>query len=244
MDPRDEKGKLWFNGKFIDWWDAKVHVMVHALHYGTSFFEGIRCYDNPSGPAIFRLKEHIQRFFDSAKIYRTEIPFSMDELMQASIEIIKVNKLRSAYIRPLVFRGYNTLGVDPTKCPVEVIIGVLNWGQYLGEEALSNGVDVRISSWTRLRPNTLPILSKAGANYMNSQLIKMEAMIDGYSEGISLDSTGYISEGSGENLFVIRKNKNRHYSKKRNEIRQNLISEFGYRHQTFSQIPYPKDEKS
>ena len=204
MDPRDEKGKIWYNGKFIDWWDAKIHVMSHALHYGTSFFEGMRCYDTPKGPAIFRLEDHTKRLLNSAKIYRTELPFSQEELNSACVEIIKVNNLKSAYIRPFAFRGYNTLGVDPTKCPVEVVIAVLNWGQYLGEAALTKGVDVRIASWNRMRANTMPTLSKAGGTYMNSQLIKMEAMADNYTEGIALDSNGYVSEGSGENIFVIR----------------------------------------
>lgn len=204
MDPRDEKGKIWFNGKFVDWWDAKIHVMSHGLHYGTSFFEGIRCYDTPNGAAIFRLQDHIKRFVHSAKIYRTDIPFSEKELVEACCEVIRANELKSAYIRPLAFRGYNTLGVDPSKCPVEVIVAVLNWGQYLGEEALSQGVDVRIASWNRMRVNTMPTLAKAGGTYMNSQLIKMEALADNYSEGIALDSSGHVSEGSGENIFVVR----------------------------------------
>lgn len=206
MKPEDEKGKIWFNGKYVDWWDAKIHIMSHCVHYGTSFFEGIRCYDTKKGPAIFRLDDHINRFFDSTKIYRMDIPFTKDELKQACIDIIKVNGLKSAYIRPLVYRGYNTLGVDPTACPVEVVIGALNWGAYLGEEAITQGVDVRVSSWTRMHPNTHPALSKTGANYMNSQLIKLEAKIDGYSEGIALSSQGFVSEGSGENIFLIRNN--------------------------------------
>ncbi|MBN2011132.1 branched-chain amino acid transaminase [candidate division KSB1 bacterium] len=206
MDPRDEKGKIWYNGKFVNWWDAKIHVMSHALHYGSSFFEGIRCYGTPKGPAIFRLREHMQRLIDSAKIYRTEIPYTVDELMQATIDLIKVNDLQSAYIRPLAFRGYHSLGVDPTQCPVEVIIGVLNWGKYLGEEALAKGVDVRVSSWNRARANTYPSLAKAGGNYLNSQLIKLEAMADGYTEGISIDANGFVAEGSGENIFIVRDN--------------------------------------
>lgn len=204
MDPRDEKGKIWFNGEFVDWWDAKIHVMSHVLHYGTSFFEGIRCYDTPKGPAIFRLREHMQRLVDSAKIYRTELPYSVDELVKATVELIKVNEMKSAYIRPLAFRGYHSLGVDPLPCPIEMIIAALNWGRYLGEDALTQGVDVCISSWNRMRANTFPSLAKAGGNYMNSQLIKMEAMVDGYTEGISIDANGFIAEGSGENIFVIR----------------------------------------
>lgn len=206
MKPEDEQGKIWFNGKFVDWWDAKIHVMSHVVHYGTSIFEGIRCYATKRGSAIFRLSDHIKRFFDSTKIYRIPIPFSQQEIEQACIEVVKVNKLRSAYIRPLVFRGYNTLGVDPTACPVEVAIAVLNWGAYLGEEAISKGVDVRVSSWQRMHPNTHPALAKAGANYMNSQLIKLEAKMDNYAEGIALSSSGYLSEGSGENIFLVRDN--------------------------------------
>ncbi len=207
MDPRDEKGKIWFNGKFIDWWDAKVHIMSHAVHYGSSFFEGIRCYNTKKGPAIFRLPEHIKRFFNSTKIYRTQIPFSHAELSQACVDIIKVNKMKSAYIRPFVFRGYNTLGVDPQKCPVETAIAALNWGRYLGEDALTEGIDAKISSWQRMHPNTFPALSKAGGNYINSQLIKMEAMADGYGEGIALNSRGHVAEGSGENVFLVENNK-------------------------------------
>lgn len=206
MKPEDEKGKIWFNGKYVDWWDAKIHVMSHVVHYGTSIFEGMRCYETQKGSAVFRLDDHIKRFFDSAKIYRMEIPFSQDEIKQACIDVIKQNQLKSAYIRPLVFRGYNTLGVDPTACPVEVIIGVLNWGAYLGEDAIKYGVDVRVSSWHRMHPNTHPALAKTGANYMNSQLIKLEAKIDNYSEGIALNSQGFICEGSGENIFLVRNN--------------------------------------
>jgi branched-chain amino acid aminotransferase len=204
MNPKDEKGKIWYNGKFINWWDAKIHIMSHVIHYGTSIFEGIRCYNTKKGPAIFRLTEHIRRFFDSAKIYRMDIPFSFDEIFQACIDVVEENNLLSAYIRPVVFRGYNTLGVDPTKCPIETAIAVMDWGRYLGEDAINLGVDVKISTWQRMHPNTFPFLAKAGANYMNSQLIKMEAMAEGYSEGIALNTRGTVSEGSGENLFVIR----------------------------------------
>jgi branched-chain amino acid aminotransferase len=204
MNPKDEKGKIWYNGKFINWWDAKIHIMSHVIHYGTSIFEGIRCYNTKKGPAIFRLKEHTRRFFDSAKIYRMDIPYSFDEIFQACIDVVEENNLLSAYIRPVIFRGYNTLGVDPTKCPIETAIAVMDWGRYLGEDAIKLGVDVKISTWQRMHPNTFPFLAKAGANYMNSQLIKMEAMAEGYSEGIALNSRGTVSEGSGENLFVIR----------------------------------------
>lgn len=204
MDPRDEKSKIWMNGEFINWLDAKVHVMSHVLHYGSSVFEGIRCYKTPKGPSIFRLTDHIRRLFDSAKIYRIPIPYSSQEIINACKETIKVNQYESAYVRPLVYRGYHSLGVDPTKCPVDVVIGALNWGKYLGEEGITKGVDVKISSWNRMAPNTMPTLAKAGSNYMSSQLIKMEAMQDGYTEGIGLDVSGYVSEGSGENIFLIR----------------------------------------
>lgn len=206
MNQQDEKGKIWYNGKFIDWQDAKIHIMSHVIHYGTSFFEGIRCYATQKGSAIFRLSDHIRRFFDSAKIYRLTIPFAQQELEHACVAIIKVNEVDSAYIRPFVFRGYNTLGVDPSKCPIETAIAVMRWGKYLGEEALKSGVDVKISTWFRMHPNTFPSLSKAGGNYMNSQLIKQEALAEGYAEGIALNSRGLVSEGSGENIFIIKNN--------------------------------------
>lgn len=204
MDPRDEKGKIWFSGKLVDWKDATVHVMSHVLHYGSSVFEGVRCYKTPEGPAIFRLKDHTRRLFDSAKICRMEIPFSQEEVNRACIEVIKANRLKSAYLRPIVFRGYGQLGVDPRGCPIEVVIGALNWGKYLGDEAITEGVDVQVSSWGRMAPNTLPALAKAGANYLNSQLIKLEAVGNGFVEGIALDVNGYVSEGSGENIFLVR----------------------------------------
>ncbi|RJP75070.1 MAG: branched-chain amino acid transaminase [Candidatus Zixiibacteriota bacterium] len=207
MNPQDEKGKIWFSGRFVDWKDATVHVMSHVLHYGSAVFEGLRCYDTARGPAAFRLMEHVRRLFDSAKIYRMEIPFTRQQVFDACLETIRVNKLRSAYLRPIAFRGYNTLGVDPTGCPVEVVIGALSWGKYLGDEAINQGVDVRVSSWSRIAPNTFPAMAKCGANYMNSQLIKMEAISDGYVEGIALDVNGYVSEGSGENVFIIRDGK-------------------------------------
>lgn len=204
MHPDDEKGKIWFSGKFVDWKEATVHVMSHALHYGSSVFEGVRCYKTPEGPAIFRLKDHTRRLFDSAKICRMEIPFTQEQINQACVDVIKVNGLESAYLRPIVFRGYGQLGVDPRGCPIEVAIGALNWGKYLGEEAINVGVDVQVSSWSRMAPNTLPALAKAGANYLNSQLIKLEAIRNGFVEGIALDVNGYVSEGSGENIFLVR----------------------------------------
>ncbi|MCH8018917.1 branched-chain amino acid transaminase [candidate division KSB1 bacterium] len=202
-----EDGKLWFNGKMIEWQDAKIHVMSHVIHYGSSVFEGFRCYNTVNGPALFRLKDHIRRLFDSAKIYRIPVPFSKDVIEQACIDVVKVNNLQEAYMRPVVFRGYGSLGVDPKDTPTEVAVAALAWGKYLGDEGINVGVDVRVSSWNRARPNTFPAMAKCGANYMNSQLINLEAKADGYIEGIGLDSNGYVSEGSGENIFVIRDNR-------------------------------------
>ena len=198
--------KIWMNGKFVNWDDAKIHILSHVVHYGSSVFEGIRCYNTKRGPAVFRLPEHARRLFDSAKIYRMDIPYTRDEISGAILETIKVNNLKECYIRPLVYRGYDSLGVNPFNCPVDVAIAVWEWGKYLGPEALEQGVDVMVSTWARMAPNTFPAMAKAGANYMNSQLIKMEALKNGYTEGIALDVTGYVSEGSGENLFVIRNN--------------------------------------
>src|SRR5579884_1005115 len=199
--------KIWHNGRLIAWDDAKIHVLTHVVSYGSSVFEGLRCYDTDSGPAIFRAPEHARRLIDSAKIYRMEVPFSVEELTAAMVEVVRVNKLRSCYIRPIVLRGYGDVGVLPRNNPLQTYIACWSWGKYLGEEALTQGVDVCISSWTRIAPNTLPALSKAGANYMNSQLIRMEAEANGYAEGIALDDAGYVSEGSGENIFVIRDGK-------------------------------------
>jgi len=199
-----ENGKLWFNGKMVDWGDAKVHVMSHVLHYGSSVFEGFRCYKTVNGPALFRLQDHIRRLFDSAKIYRMPIPFGKEELIQACIDVVKVNNMEEAYMRPIAFRGYGSLGVDPKDTPTDVVVAALAWGKYLGDEAINIGVDVRVSSWNRMRANTFPAMSKSGANYMNSQLINLEAKADGYVEGIGLDANGYVSEGSGENIFVVR----------------------------------------
>jgi branched-chain amino acid aminotransferase len=199
---------IWHNGKFINWHDATIHVLAHVTSYGSSVFEGVRCYETAGGPAIFRAREHARRLLDSAKIYRMDLPYSIDQLVEAMIELVRVNGLRSCYLRPLVLRGYGNVGVLATKeNPIETYIACWEWGKYLGEEALAQGVDVCISSWTRIAPNTLPALAKAGANYMNSQLIRMEAHVNGYSEGIALDDAGYVSEGSGENVFVIRDGK-------------------------------------
>jgi branched-chain amino acid aminotransferase len=196
--------KIWHNGRFIAWNDAKIHVLSHVVSYGSSVFEGIRCYQTPSGPQIFRLREHIRRMEDSSKIYRMPIPFSADELAQAMVELVRVNNLNSCYLRPIVLRGYGEMGVPAGKNPVEVFVACWEWGKYLGEEALASGVDVCVSSWSRIAPNTLPALAKAGGNYLNSQLVRMEANLNGYAEGIALDEAGYVSEGSGENIFVLR----------------------------------------
>src|SRR5271155_3178571 len=197
--------KIWHNGRLIDWNDAKIHVLAHVTSYGSSVFEGIRCYATASGPAIFRVREHVRRLPDSAKIYRIDIPFSTDELCAAMTEVVRVNQMESCYLRPLVIRGYGDVNVMPSKDnPIETYIACWAWGKYLGEEGIEQGIDVCVSSWTRLAPNTLPALAKAGANYMNSQLIRMEAGVNGYAEGIALDTAGFVSEGSGENLFVVR----------------------------------------
>ncbi|MBZ5726338.1 MAG: branched-chain amino acid transaminase [Acidobacteriia bacterium] len=197
--------KIWHNGRFIRWEDATVHVLSHVVSYGSSVFEGIRCYSTPNGPAILRLREHVRRLIDSAKIYRMEnIGFSADQLAEAMLEVVRVNKMDACYVKPLVMRGYGDVGVNGMKNPIEVYIACWEWGKYLGEEALAEGVDVCVSSWNRMAPNTLPAMAKAGANYMNSQLIKMEAVANGYVEGIALDTAGYVSEGSGENIFLVR----------------------------------------
>ncbi len=203
MSAFNENTKIWFSGRWIDWKDANIHVMSHVVHYGSCVFEGLRCYKTPKGSAIYRLKDHTKRLFNSAKIYRMSVPFTQDDINQVCVEIIRTNNLEEAYLRPLIFRGYESLGVNPGNCPIEVVVGTWYWGKYLGEEALANGVDVKVSSWTRMAPNTFPALAKSGANYMNSQLIKLDAIADGYVEGIALDSSGYVSEGSGENVFVV-----------------------------------------
>ncbi|MDX2032453.1 MAG: branched-chain amino acid transaminase [Blastocatellia bacterium] len=196
--------KIWHNGQMIDWDAAQIHIMSHVVHYGSSLFEGIRCYATPKGPAIFRLREHIERLRNSCHIYRTEIGFTVDELVQACIDVVRVNEFKSCYLRPVVFRGYGPFGVNPLGNPVETYIASWVWGKYLGQEAIDEGVDVCVASWARMHPNTLPATAKSAANYMNSQLIKMEAITNGYVEGIALDTEGNVSEGSGENLFVVR----------------------------------------
>ena len=199
----DTASKIWIDGNMVDWKDANIHVLSHVVHYGTSVFEGIRAYKNEKGVAVFRLKEHVQRLFDSAKIYKIGIPFTQEEIEEAILETVRVNDLDGCYIRPIVFRGYGELGVNPLNCPVNVVIAAWEWGSYLGEEGMANGVDIGISSWRKPAPDTFPALAKCGANYMNSQLAKMEAIDNGYDEAIMLDYEGHVSEGSGENIFLV-----------------------------------------
>ncbi len=198
--PKSEK--IWYNGRFIPWDDANIHVLSHVVNYGSSLFEGIRCYELPAGPAIFRLRDHMQRLINSCKIYRMSLPYSLGELERASVELVRENGLRHCYIRPIALRGYGEIGVHPHDTPIEVYIACWEWGKYLGSES-DQGVDVCVTSWNRMAPNTLPAMAKSAANYMNAQLIRMEAEANGYAEGIALDARGYLSEGSGENMFVV-----------------------------------------
>lgn len=199
--------KIWHNGKLIPWNDAQIHIMSHVVNYGSSVFEGVRCYAQQDAPAIFRLREHMQRLLDSAKIYRIHVDYSLDQLCGAAIELVSANGIWPCYIRPIVMRGYGEAGVDPSRSPIEVYMANYPWGKYLGKGNVSEGVEACVSSWTRIAPNTMPAMSKAGANYMNSQLIKMEAVVNGYVEGIALDVNGYVSEASGANVFLARKGK-------------------------------------
>jgi branched-chain amino acid aminotransferase len=199
--PIQPTSKIWHNGNLIPWDKAQLHVMSHVVHYGSSVFEGIRCYGQPQGAAIFRLPEHMQRLIDSGKIYRMTLPYSLDQLTSAVVELVEANGIAPCYIRPIALRGYGEVGVNPKDSPIEIYIANYPWGKYVPGD---DGADVCISSWNRLAPNTMPSLAKAGANYMNSQLIRMEADINGYAEGIALDVNGYLSEGSGENLFIVR----------------------------------------
>ena len=198
---------VWHDGQFIKWNDARVHVMSHVLHYGSSIFEGIRCYATKDGPAIFRLKEHMQRFLNSAKIYRMDHQWKLDDLCNAAVDLVNRSGLEQCYIRPILFRSLDearpAFGVNPFPNPLACYIGAWDWGKYLGDEAIEKGVDVCVSTWNRLTPNSMPAMAKSGANYMNSQLIKMEALLNGFAEGIALDDRGYVSEGSGENIFIV-----------------------------------------
>jgi len=200
--PVQKTEKIWHNGKFINWDDARIHVLSHVVSYGSAVFEGIRCYETKQGLAIFRLREHMQRFINSAKIYRMQLPFSVDDFSGVACEVVRLNKLSACYVKPIVMRGYGEVGVNPLNSPIDCYMACWTWGAYLGPEALTKGVDIGVSSWTRIAPNTLPAMSKAAANYMNSQLIRMEASFNGYAEGVALDADGHVSEGSGMNIFL------------------------------------------
>jgi len=202
--PIEEVKKIWLNGKLVDWKDAKIHVLTHALHYGSGVFEGIRCYKTVEGPAVFRHREHMLRLQDSAKMYFMELPYSVDALMKATRELIKANGLDSCYIRPIVYRGYGEMGLNPLNAPIDVAIAVWSWGTYLGEEGIKNGIRAKISSFERINPNVLPPNAKCTGQYTNSILAKLEALNSGYDEAIMLDNRGLVSEGPGENLFVIK----------------------------------------
>jgi len=197
-------GKIWMNGSLVEWKDAKIHIGSHIVHYGSGVFEGARCYDTLNGPACFRLDAHMRRLFDSARIYRMDIPYGQQALTDAIFDLIQVNNFRACYIRPIVYRGYDSLGVNPLPCPVDVAIMLWEWGAYFTKEAIEEGLDVKISTWARNAPNTTPGMAKSVANYANAQLIKMEALAEGYAEGIALDTYGNLSEGSGQNVFIVR----------------------------------------
>lgn len=202
-----KKPDIWFNGEFVPYEEANIHVLSHVVHYGSSVFEGIRCYNTDEGSAIFRLEEHMQRLIDSAKVHRMHIPYSVDELCDAVVDTVERSGMESCYIRPVTFRGMGPMGVNPLQNKVETFIAVWEWGTYLGEEALDSGVDVEVASWNRLAPNTLPAMAKAGGNYLNASLVKMNAIKNGMTEGIMLSTDGYLAEGSGENLFIVRDGK-------------------------------------
>lgn len=203
MSPFREDSIVWMNGRLVPWKEATIPIASHVVHYGSSIFEGFRAYANAKGTALFRLDAHTKRLYNSCKIYRMTVPYTQEEFNQAIIKTVELNKLKACYVRPIVYRGYGALGVDPFANPVDCAILVWEWGQYLGDEALERGVDVKVSTWFRMAPNSFPALAKTGANYMNSQLIKMEAKLDGYAEGIALNIRGHISEGSGENIFLV-----------------------------------------
>ena len=202
--PFSGTGKIWMNGKLVEWKDATIHIASHVIHYGSGVFEGARCYSTPKGSACFRLDAHMRRLQHSAKIYRMDYPLDLTGWCNAVLDTIRANKMKACYIRPLIYRGYETLGVNPLANPVDAAIMLWEWGAYLGAGALEEGVNVKVSTWSRMAPNTLPALAKSTANYANSALIKMEAVADGYAEGIALDVQGLVSEGSGQNLFIVR----------------------------------------
>lgn len=207
IPPKKLCEKIWRNGEFIPWDAATVHISAHVVHYGSSVFEGIRAYDVGGRPGVFRLKDHIRRLVDSAKIYRMELKWSVDQIVAACLEAVRVNNFKACYLRPIAYRDCGPMGVNPLKNPVTLDIMTWDWGKYLGDEALEKGVDMQISSWSRNAPNTTPSMAKAGSNYASGALIKMEALVNGYSEGIALDVNGYLSEGSGENIFLVRDGK-------------------------------------
>lgn len=195
---------IWHNGKLVPWEEARVHVLTHALHYGSSVFEGIRAYGTPRGPAVLGLKPHVRRLFDSCKICRLALPYSPEEIARAILDTVRANGLQDCYIRPLVFRGVGTIALDGRECPTEVVIATIEMGKYLGDEGVRRGIDVTIASWQRMAPNTFPAMAKIGGQYINSQLIAMEAHDRGFAEGLALTTEGYVSEGSGENIFLVR----------------------------------------
>jgi branched-chain amino acid aminotransferase len=201
--PFDESSQIWKNGRMVPWKDATIHIASHVIHYGSGVFEGIRCYRTNKGSAVFRLEDHVRRLLQSAKIYRMDVPHTAEQISKACCDVIRINGYDEGYIRPIVYRGYGALGIDPTSCPVDVAVMAWKWGAYLGQEAIENGVDACVSSWRRHAPDTMPALAKADGNYLNSQLIKLEAKTNGYAEGIALTSDGTLSEGSGENLFLV-----------------------------------------
>jgi branched-chain amino acid aminotransferase len=199
----EEVQKVWMNGRLVDFADAKIHAFSHVLHYGSGMFEGLRVYKTRNGSAAFRLDEHVERIYTSCKVYRMDVPLSRQQFKDAIFETVRANGFDECYVRPVVYRGLGALGVNPFRSPVDVLIAVWKWGKYLGEEAIESGVDVCVSSWNRMAPNTFPAMAKATGNYLNSALIKMEAITNGYEEGIALDNAGRISEGSGENIFLV-----------------------------------------
>ena len=196
--------KIWMDGRLVDWADAKVHVLTHGLHYGYSIFEGIRSHDTPKGPAIFRLKEHIERFSNSAKVYRMKLPYSAAEVERACVDLVRANGVPAVYLRPVAFSGYGEMGLDPTKSPIQVAVAAWEWGAYLGAEGLEHGVRATVSSWVRMDSRSLPPQAKCAANYANSALAKMEAVVAGYDEAILLNSQGMVAEGPGENIFRVK----------------------------------------
>jgi len=195
--------KIWHNGRFIPWDQAQIHVLSHVIHYGSAIFEGLRCYRTERGPAVFRLRDHLVRLLKSCHIYRMDPPHGLEELHDAMLELVRINQLQDSYLRPLVLRGFGSMGINPLKCPIETYLIAWRWGTYFGTEGLEEGIDAQVSSWNRLAPNTIPALAKGTGQYLNSQLIRMEATLNGYDEGIALSTDGTISEASGMNLFLV-----------------------------------------